>query len=61
MTQEQKLALRLKQLLAEDGLHEFKVIVVDGEILFWAVRTEKLEGLPQNGDGGKLSQRKKEP
>lgn len=46
LTQEQKLALRLKQLLSESGLHEIKVYVTPEKVIeFWIVRTEKPEGM----------------
>ena len=48
LTQEQKLALRLKQVLSEAGLHEIRVYVTpEKEVAFWVVRTEKPEG--ENG------------
>jgi hypothetical protein len=45
MTQEEKLALRLKQILSEPGLHEIKVfITAEKTVSFWIVKTEKVEG-----------------
>lgn len=45
MNQEEKLALRLKQILAETGLHEIVVYVTpEKEIAFWVVETKKVEG-----------------
>lgn len=46
LTQEQKLALRLKQLISEAGLHEITVYITpEKEIQFWVVKSEKVEGL----------------
>lgn len=45
MTQEQKFAARLKQLLSESGLHEIIVFVsADRTISFWVVKSDKVEG-----------------
>lgn len=45
LTQEEKLALRLKQALSESGLHEIRVFVTsDKQISFWVVETKKVEG-----------------
>ncbi len=49
MTQAEKLALRLKQILSETGLHEIRVYVTpEKEIAFWVVETKPVEGLPKN-------------
>lgn len=46
MTQEEKLALRLKQILSESGLHEIRVYVTpEKEIAFWVVETQPVEGV----------------
>ena len=46
MNQEEKFALRLKQILAETGLHEIVVYVTpEKEIAFWVVETKKVEGV----------------
>ena len=48
MTQEEKLAARLKQLLSETGLHEIIVYVTpEKTIAFWIVETKKVEGVPK--------------
>ncbi len=45
LTQTEKLALRLKQILSETGLHEIRVYVTpEKEIAFWVVETKKVEG-----------------
>lgn len=45
MTQEEKLAARLKQVLSEPGLHEIKVfITADKTISFWIVTSSQVEG-----------------
>lgn len=45
LTQEQKLALRLKQVLSEAGLHEIRVYVTPAkEVVWWVVRTDLPEG-----------------
>lgn len=45
MTQEEKLALRLKQVLSETGLHKILVYVTpEKTIAFWVVKTEPVEG-----------------
>lgn len=45
MTQEEKLAARLKKLIDEPGLHEVKIFVdKDGNLVFWVVETKKVEG-----------------
>lgn len=49
LTQEEKLALRLKQALSEPGLHEIRVYVTpDKEIQFWVVKSEKVEGFAKS-------------
>jgi len=46
MTNEEKFALRLKQLLSETGLHEIRVYIThEKEIAFWVVETKQVEGL----------------
>jgi len=48
MTQEEKFALRLKQILSETGLHKIVVYVTpEKEIAFWVVETKKVEGEPK--------------
>ena len=50
LTQEQKLALRLKQIIQEAGLHEIKVYVTPEKVIeFWVVETKEVEGLPKKG------------
>lgn len=45
MTQEEKLSLRLRQILSEEGLHEIRIYVTPDKVIqFWIVRTEKAEG-----------------
>lgn len=45
MTQAEKLASRLKQVLSEAGLHEITVFVsADKTVSFWVVSTKKVEG-----------------
>ena len=48
LTQEQKLALRLKDLLKTPGLHKIEVYVTP-ELVWecWFVETKKPEGLPK--------------
>lgn len=49
LTQEQKLALRLKQVLSEAGLHEIRVYVTPEKVIeFWVVKTEPVEGVVKN-------------
>lgn len=49
LTQEQKLALRLKQVLSEAGLHEIRVYVTPQlEVVWWVVRTDLPEGDPKS-------------
>ena len=46
MTQEEKLSLRLKQLLSETGLHEIRVYVTPEKVIeFWVVETKQVEGV----------------
>lgn len=46
LTQEQKLALRLKQVLSEAGFHEIRVYVTpEKEIEFWVIDSKKVEGV----------------
>ena len=53
MTQEEKLALRLKQVLSEAGLHEIRVYVTPEKVIeFWVVKSEKPEGLAKNFQSG---------
>lgn len=45
MTQEEKLSLRLRQILSEAGLHEIRIYVTPDKVVqFWIVKTEKVEG-----------------
>lgn len=45
MTQEEKLAARLKQILSEAGLHEIRIYVTPDKVVqFWVVDTRKVEG-----------------
>ena len=45
LTQEQKFALRLKQIISEPGLHELMFYVSpEGKIFWWLVKTNKVEG-----------------
>ena len=49
LTQEQKLALRLKQVLSEAGLHEIRVYVTPEKVIeFWIVETKSVEGVVKN-------------
>jgi hypothetical protein len=49
LTQNEKLSLRLNQVLKEGGLHQIMVYVTpDKQISFWIVNNGKVEGLPQN-------------
>lgn len=49
MTQEEKLAARLKKILSEPGLHEIKVFVnAEKVIYFWIVEKKEVEGDPNN-------------
>lgn len=53
MTQEEKFALRLKQVLSEPGLHEIQVYVTqEGKYEFWVVRTIPVEGVVKNTKDG---------
>ena len=53
MTQEEKFALRLKQVLSEPGLHEIQVYVTpEKTIAFWVVKTEPVEGVVKNTKDG---------
>mgnify|MGYP006349100941 FL=1 len=53
MSQEEKLALRLKQILSETGLHEIVVYVTpEKEIAFWIVETKPVEGVVKNTNLG---------
>lgn len=60
MEQEQKLALRLKQVLEMPGLHEIVVYVTpDKKIQFWVVDTKPVEGVvkcEQNNRTGEIPQ-----
>jgi hypothetical protein len=48
LTQEDKLSLRLRQVLSESGLHEIRVYVTPDKVVqFWIVNNGKVEGLPQ--------------
>lgn len=45
MTQEEKLAARLKQVIAEAGLHEIVIYVTPDKVIqFWVVNTKPVEG-----------------
>ena len=49
LTQEEKLSLRLKQVLSEAGFHEIRVYVTaEKEIEFWVVDSKKIEGLTKH-------------
>jgi hypothetical protein len=48
LSQEEKLSLRLRQVLSESGLHEIRVYVTPDKVVqFWIVNNGKVEGLPQ--------------
>jgi hypothetical protein len=48
LTQEDKLSLRLRQVLSESGLHEIRVYVTPDKVVqFWVVNNGKVEGLTQ--------------
>lgn len=45
LTQEQKLALRLKSLIETSGLHEIQIYVTPEKVVqFWVVKTDRVEG-----------------
>jgi hypothetical protein len=51
LSQNEKLSLRLNQVLKEGGLHQIMVYVTpDKQISFWIVNNGKVEGLPQNSE-----------
>jgi len=53
LSQTEKLALRLKQILSETGLHKIVVYVTpEKEIAFWVVETKPVEGVVKNTNLG---------